>query len=249
MRCLIINFTSQYSNPKTLNLTVIKKFLKAFLDLFYPNLCVACNEALLGNEKYLCSYCIAEMPLTNFWKQKDNPVEQLFWGRVNVEQAASLFYFEKDSRYQNILHQLKYKGKRNIGIQLGRIFGYHLNNTNFSAIDFIIPVPLHKKRLRKRGYNQSDMIGLGLSNAMEKPLLNNCVSRVIHTKSQTKKNRYSRWLNVEGIFEINDPDKIKGKHILIVDDVVTTGSTIESMAQELLKIKDVRVSIITLAVA
>jgi ComF family protein len=189
------------------------------------------------------------MPLTNFWQQKDNPVEQLFWGKIKIEHAASLFYFEKDSRYQNILHQLKYKGKQNIGIQLGRIFGYHLCNSNFKTIDAIIPVPLHKKRLRKRGYNQSDMIGIGLSKSMNKPLLNNCVSRVIHTSSQTKKNRYSRWLNVEGIFKIDDPIKLEGKHILVVDDVVTTGSTIESLVMELLKIKKVKISIVTLAVA
>lgn len=189
------------------------------------------------------------MPLTNFWKQKKNPVEQIFWGKIKVENAASLFYFEKDSRYQNILHQLKYKGKKNIGIQLGRIFGYHLSESEFKNIDVIIPVPLHKKRLRKRGYNQSEMVGLGLSHAMDKPMWQNTVSRIIHTKSQTNKNRYNRWLNVDGIFKVNSPEQLKNKHILIIDDVITTGSTIESLAQELLQIINVKISIITLAVA
>lgn len=229
--------------------SLIKKYFTSLLDLFYPKLCIACQDVLAGNEEYLCSYCIANLPLTNFWKQKDNLVEQLFWGRVKVEQATSLFYFEKESRYQNILHQLKYKGKKNIGIQLGRILGYYLSESPFKEIDAIVPVPLHPKRQRKRGYNQSEMIALGISTAMQKPLLSDCVSRLVHTKSQTKKNRYSRWENVSGIFSVLKPNELQGKHILVVDDVITTGSTIEALLEEILKTDNIKVSVASLAVA
>ena len=231
------------------NLFVIKRYLESFINLIYPNLCVACGEVLSGNEENFCSYCLADMPVTNFWNQPENPVEQLFWGKIQVEHAASFIYFEKDSKYQNALHKLKYNNRKEVGTQLGRVYGYHLKNSRFNTIDAILPVPLHKKRFRKRGYNQSEMICQGLSLALSKPVLTEPVIRNVHTKSQTKKNRYNRWLNVEGIFKCVQPEAIEGKHILIVDDVVTTGATIESLASEILKIPGTKVSVATIAVA
>lgn len=232
-----------------MSLKILASYFHSFIDLFFPNLCMACSEALTGNEKVFCTSCLTKLPLTHFWSQKDNPVEQLFWGKVSIENAASFIYFEKESRFQHALHELKYKGKKNVGIQLGKLFGNYLKESSFSAIDVIVPVPLHEKKLKIRGYNQSEMIGNGLAEVMEKPLLSKSVSRVVHTSSQTHKGRYNRWLNVDGIFKCTEPDKLQYKHVLIVDDVVTTGATIESLAAEILKIEGTKVSIATIAVA
>jgi ComF family protein len=228
---------------------IIKEYISSFINLLFPNICIACKNALAGNEQYICTNCMANLPTTNFWLQNNNPIEKIFWGRVPVVAAASFSYFEKDSRLQHILHHLKYKGKSEVGILLGKAFGYKLIDSRFNTIDLIIPVPLHKLRQRQRGYNQSEMIAKGLSIAMKKPMLSNSVSRLIATKSQTNKKRYDRWLNVEGVFNIEHPKTLENKHLLIVDDVITTGATLESLIQEVLKVPGVQVSVVTLATA
>jgi ComF family protein len=228
---------------------MFKDYLFSFLNLLFPNYCVACDTALAGNEDTICTSCIANLPVTNFWNYSDNPVEKIFWGRVLVENAASFVYFEKGGSFQNLLHHLKYKGKKNIGFLLGRTFGLKLINTKFEDIDIIIPVPLHKSRLHKRGFNQSETIAIGLGKTLKKPVNTNLVKRSVATNTQTNKNRFDRWQNVENAFIVINPKYLQNKHILIVDDVITTGATSESLIQELIKIKDVKVSFVALASA
>lgn len=180
---------------------------------------------------------------------KDNEVARLFWGRVKLEAATSYFFYYKGSRFQNIVHQLKYKGQKHIGFNLGRLFGADLNNTCFSETEIIHPVPLHYKKLKKRGYNQSEYIALGISESLHKPVITDAVYRATDVGTQTIKNRYERWENTEGVFKIKDISRLENKHILIVDDVVTTGSTLEACASEILKLKNTKVSIATLVFA
>lgn len=197
----------------------------------------------------MCSDCISKLPITRFWIQKGNPVEQLFWGRVKIEHAASFLYFEKGSKYQNLLHQIKYHDKKELAIWLGTMLGKNLINSNFKNIDCIIPVPLHKKKKRERGFNQSELIGKGISKAMQKPMLTKNLYRESYTKTQTKQTRYNRWLNVRHAFTIKNPDMLCGKHILLVDDIITTGATTEAIIQELQKIPQIKISVAVLASA
>lgn len=228
---------------------VIKQYLESFLNLIYPNICVACNTALAGNEKYICTQCLSNLPYTGFEVKKDNPVEEVFWGRLQVEAAASFVFFEKGSHLQEILHHLKYKQKPEVGVLMGKRFGNRLKESRFKDIDVIVPIPLHKSRLGKRGYNQSEMIAIGLSQAMNKPVEANAIIRTKATKTQISKKRFDRWLNVEGVFSTTQPEVFIRKHLLVVDDVVTTGATSESFMNELLKIPGVKVSFVALGSA
>ena len=201
------------------------------------------------HESHLCDLCLFHLPRTNFEKDLNNPVAQLFWGRVNIELATSFFFYSKGSKYQHILHELKYKGKKEIGFEIGKIFGKEIVNSEFSDVDLIVPIPLHASRERKRGYNQAEWIAMGLAEAMGKPLENKSILRITSSSTQTKKGRYDRWTNVEGIFRTRLPEKLVNKHILLVDDVVTTGATLEACATAILSIPETKVSIATLAVA
>lgn len=230
-------------------MNIVSRFLIDFFGLFFPELCVACNTHLLSQEKLICTKCLYNLPKTNFHVDSENPVAQLFWGRVKIEHATAFFYFNKGTNYQEMMHHFKYHGKKEIGFVLGNHFGLQLKESPFNEIDVIIPVPLHPKKLKKRGYNQSDWIANGLANALEKTTDSSILVRSVETTTQTRKSRFARWQNVENIFRINDPSKIEGKHILLVDDVVTTGSTLEACANKILEIKGTKVSIVALAVA
>ncbi len=224
-------------------------FLNDFINLIFPRICPACGNLLLKNEKIICLKCFYDMPRTNFHLDKDNPVAQLFWGRVWIENATSLYSFQKRSRYQKLIHELKYNGRQEIGEEMGRIMGYELKNTLFASSDLVIPVPLHKKKLKTRGYNQSECIARGLSEVLEIPIDVESVIRIHQSETQTRKSRYERWENVEGIFEVRERKNLLYKHVLLVDDVVTTGSTLEACATVILQVTGTKVSIATLAVA
>jgi competence protein ComFC len=220
------------------------------LSLLFPRLCYACGNHLLRNEKLICTECYILIPRTNYHLVEDNPVSRLFWGRCRIEKASAFSFYTKDSRIRKLIHNLKYKGIREVGFELGKIYGQSLTKSDFlDGIDMIIPVPLHASKKRIRGFNQSDIISTGLSEATGLPLGTGILERICISETQTKRSRYDRWINVEGIFNVKDPEKIEGKHILIVDDVITTGSTLESCANELLKSEGVRVSVAVLAVA
>jgi len=221
-----------------------------FISLFYPRLCAGCSTPLFKGEEVLCLKCLADLPKSNFHQYLNNPVYQIFIGRMNIAMATSFCRFDKGGRLQHLLHQLKYKGNRQVGHKLGLLFGCDLiQNALYQDIDAIVPVPLHPRKEKKRGFNQSFEICKGLSEGMKKPIIAGNLMRVIHSSSQTRKNRFERWENVSGIFNVQNETILIDKHLLLVDDVVTTGATLEACCEPLLKIPGVRVSIATIASA
>ena len=204
----------------------------------------------MRNENLICTECYVVIPRTNYHNDPDNPVAQLFWGRCMIEKAAAFSYYNKGSRIRNLIHNMKYKGIREIGYEMGKIYGTSLKASGFmNDIDVIIPVPLHPSKKRMRGFNQSESISMGIGEAAILPVEIQSLIRVTVSATQTKRSRYERWTNVEGIFRVVNPGTITGKHILLVDDVITTGSTIEACTNELLKIGNVKVSVVALAYA
>lgn len=189
------------------------------------------------------------MPRTNFSLGKNNIVDQLFWGRFPVHSAGAYYYFRKGGHVQKILHQLKYKNNPEIGITIGKLYGQEILKSGCDIPDLIIPIPLHPKKLRIRGYNQSERFGIGLSEALNIPMDTTNFVRNTFTETQTKKTRYDRWNNVKDIFFCHNPDLFTNKHILLIDDVITTGSTIESAAIKLKSYKNTQISIASIAIA
>ena len=221
-----------------------------FISLLFPRLCYACGNQLMRNENLICTECFVVIPRTNYHFIEDNPVAQLFWGRCLIEKAAAFSYYNKGSRIRKLIHNMKYNGIREIGYDLGRLSGLSLKTSGFiNDIDIIIPVPLHPVKKRIRGFNQSETISMGIADATHLPVDLKSLARVLVSATQTKRSRYERWTNVEGIFQVLDSQTIMGKHVLLVDDVITTGSTIESCTNELLKIEGVKVSAVALAFA
>ena len=219
-------------------------------ELFFPTLCITCGDRLISQEKFLCMNCWHDLPVTNFHLNSENKVAQLFWGRVQIENATSFFSYKKGSKYQQLIHFIKYKGLKELGLETGRKFGFDLlDSEGFNTIDFIVPVPLHPRKQKKRGFNQSYWIAKGVAESLQKPVSNENLFRQVHTSTQTRKNRFERWQNVESIFSVNRPGEFQGKHILLIDDVITTGSTLEACAFQILKMENTKVSIATLAYA
>ena len=206
------------------------------LMFFFPVNCLVCGKRLSSPGEVLCLACEYNLPRTGFRDQLDNPVSQSFWGRVPVEMGTSLFRFAKGSAYQSLLHDLKYRGNRKAGTYLGRLLGSELARSAFSSCDILVPVPLHPKRFRQRGYNQSEVIARGTSDITGIPVVTSLIERSVHHQTQTSMGRYERYENVSGNFRINPggPD-VTGKRILLIDDVVTTGATLEACAFELLR--------------
>jgi len=181
---------------------------------------------------------------------ENNPISRIFWGRANIHAATSFLFFNKGGSVQKLIHQFKYKSKIETGRYLGELLGKDLLQSDlFNTIDVIIPVPLHKKKLHTRGFNQSDIIAEGIGKTMHVPAIMDTLIRTEFTETQTKKARYTRWENVKGKFGIQNPQTIEGKHILLVDDVLTTGATLEACAQTLLEVPNTKVSLATLAYA
>ncbi len=221
-----------------------------FTSLLFPHVCPACGESLIANEHIICTDCRYSLPFTNFHLQHDNIVARQFWGKLNIEAAYAMYYFSKGGKVQNLLHHLKYKNMPQIGNVLGVIAGDQLlKSERFKHIDLIIPVPLHKRRMRQRGYNQSAQLAQGLSERLNASVLENNLIRTRNTATQTHKSRFARFENMKEVFSVNKPEDLAGKHILLVDDTVTTGSTLEACGIELLKIEGVELSIATIAYA
>ena len=220
-----------------------------FINLFFPRICASCDDILLRNEHFLCTKCLYELPKTNFHNDPENEVAQMFWGRVLINHATAYLHFQKGGYVQKLLHKLKYKGQKEIGHELGKMIGLDLLHSPFTSAEVIIPVPLHKSKLRKRGYNQSELIAKGIAEVTKNPVITNNLCKSNATPTQTRRHRYDRWLNVEKMFELKDPKSIANKHILLVDDVVTTGATLEACASVLLQAENVKISIVTLAKA
>ena len=216
--------------------------------MLFPKNCEACGRVLTRSEEVLCFDCLFELPRTYFCRELDNPVRQLFDGRMRVEKATALFSFQKGSKFRKLLHSLKYNHKPEIGVLLGKELGAEmLSSGNFSDIDYIIPVPLHPNREKKRGYNQSERIAAGISAVTGIPVLVGMLVRNDDTKTQTKMNKEERWQNVSGKFSLTDADRLKGCHVLLVDDVLTTGATTEACGSVLLMVDGLKLSIAVLA--
>jgi ComF family protein len=228
----------------------VRGYLADFISLIFPQLCVACQESLIANEELLCTNCLYNLPFTNFHLNANNIVASQFWGKVPVKAAYALYYFTKGGKVQNMMHQFKYNGMHQIGNLLGTIAGKQLNqNEIFKSADVIIPVPLHKKRLRERGFNQSACFADGLAQKLNATVEIDNLVRVVATKTQTHKSRFARFENMKQVFEVSRPDRLINKHVLLVDDIVTTGSTLEACATELLKVPGLTLSIATIAYA
>jgi len=223
---------------------------EGLLQLFFPHLCASCGSDLLDPELPVCLKCMLDLPFTEFENLAENPVEKIFWGRVPLENASSHLYFNKDSNLQNLLHQLKYKGRNDLGVFLGASMGRALSkSTRFSSIDALVPLPLHASRERKRGYNQARVICEGISTVTGWPILDKVIHRTTATQTQTNRTRAERWQNMEGKFELKHPARIEGRHLLLIDDVITTGATLEACGQVLLEAKNASLSIASLAYA
>lgn len=210
--------------------------LEDFISLFYPRYCRGCYNSLVKGEDLICTQCLLEMPKSYYHLHHDNPFFQKFRGRLPVKHVMTLFKFVKESRVQHVLHALKYKQQPEIGEMLGRIYGKDLLEADYSqTFDLIVPVPLHVSRRKLRGYNQSEEFGKGLSQILEVPCDDTYMVRAAKTETQTHKTKLSRWENVNRIFEVINPASILEKRVLLVDDVVTTGATLEACGQALLR--------------
>ena len=222
--------------------------LNDFLSLVFPKVCHACGKSLLKKEDCICTHCLYHLPKTNFHLYADNPVVKLFWGRTPIASASSMYSFSKGGKVQQLIHQLKYRGKKEIGISLGKHYGIELKKSPlFSSANVVMPVPLHRKKMKKRGYNQSETFAQGIAQSMDIESPANVLLRKFSSDTQTRKSRFARWKNVEEIFCVVAPEKLEGKHVLLVDDVVTTGSTLEACANKILEVPGTKVSVATIA--
>lgn len=228
-------------------MNTITTYLNDFTHLVFPFNCFGCNQALQEGELPICDECQERFPKTRYWEQDDNSVEKLFWGKMPIERACAFLFFTQGGTVQELIHQLKYNGKPQVGELLGGFFGKQLLETPYSEIDIVVPVPLHRSKLKKRGYNQCDFIARGLAMWMEKPYNNTVLQRLRANETQTKKGVYERWINVQELFRVDQPQFVSGKHVLLIDDVVTTGSTLEACAGALAQVPGVKISIATLA--
>ncbi len=218
--------------------------------LVFPETCPACMSPLNKGEKCLCTSCRFRLPRTQYYRDDQNPVFKHFWGKVHIEGASAYYHFGKGEKVQRLIHHLKYKGRKDVGEFTGELFGYEIMNTQpFSAVNLIVPVPLHPAKLRIRGYNQSECFAEGIAKAMGVSYHHEALLRLKATDTQTRKHRYERYENVNKVFSVPSPELVAGKHILLVDDVITTGSTFIACAEELLSIPGTKVSIGALACA
>ncbi|QPH38371.1 ComF family protein [Pedobacter endophyticus] len=229
---------------------IIQRWASDLIGLLFPELCNACGAELLLNEAIICTKCLYDLPFTDYHLHAENRVAKQLWGRVDINAAMAMLYFRKGTKVQNLIHSLKYKGKTEVGLMLGKMLGERLQGSQlYAEMDAIIPVPLHPSKLRLRGFNQSAFIAEGISLITGIGVNEKLLRRLVGTESQTKKNRYSRYENMQHVFEVDNSALIKGRHVLLVDDVVTTGATLEACANALLLCGANKVSIAALAFA
>lgn len=228
----------------------IISYFSDFLALFFPELCAACGESLYKNESIICSNCIFQLPHTNFHKDPNNKMARQLWGRFPFIQSIAFLYFRKGSRIQNMMHQLKYRKSPETGIRLGELYAHELKRSNlFMLPDLIMPIPLHPAKFKKRGYNQSECIAKGLSEVFDIPINTKNLIRLENTETQTKRSRYARYENLISAFTVQEGSELEQKHIMLVDDVMTSGATLEACSILLQKIEGVKISICTIAYA
>lgn len=226
------------------------KLFKSLINLLFPRTCAACGNLLLEGEDTVCTTCRFLLPKTGYGNFPDNPLAQMFYGQMPFNAVMAEFFFSKTGKVQHLVHGLKYHHCRENGIFLGREIGKSLlKAADYQGINFIIPIPLHPKKEKIRGYNQSHVIAEGISQIMNIPIAENCLVRSVFTDTQTRKTRDERYENVKDIFALKNPEKLKGKHVLLVDDVLTTGATLMSAGKALTQVKGIKISVATVACA
>lgn len=227
----------------------LKSYFKDFFLLFFPETCMACDVALFEGEQYICLDCQINLPKTNFHQHKDHNLDKLFWGKIPLHKTYARYYYQKDGKVQKLIHHLKYKNQDKLGVYLGKFYANEIQNElNNDQIDYLMPIPITKKRLRSRGYNQCDKLIQGMQEVLEIPSMQGNLSRGKHKASQTKKGRFERWKNTKDEFFLSEPFLLEGKHILLIDDVITTGATMENAAKVLID-AGAKVSLLSLAFA
>lgn len=220
-----------------------------FLNLLYPRICNCCNGELMKNEEAVCTACIHELPLTNFHQDNENPARKVFYGRAGIENATSLLYFKKKGMVQNLIHNLKYRGHQEVGVFLGKWLGAELAEVEqYHKIEAVVPVPLHPKKLKSRGFNQVEAFARELAESLKAEYVDDVLLKETNTSTQTLKKRLARWGTIDETFVIQNPEKLQNKYILIADDLLTTGATLEACAHRLEKIPGIRISIATMAI-
>ncbi|MCB0630043.1 MAG: phosphoribosyltransferase family protein [Saprospiraceae bacterium] len=228
----------------------LARYFTHLLDLLYPRLCLACSTALPIGEEVLCLFCRHKLPVTDYHLMKDNPFSERFWGRLPLHSGTSLYHFNKGGKVQHLIHELKYHHQPEIGRQLGKIHGRLLKDSPwFSGVQLILPVPLHPRKQHKRGYNQSAQYAVGLAEGMEVPWSDHHLFRTNYTDTQTAKSRLERFDNVREVFALKQTATLENKHVLLVDDVITTGATLEACGQHLLQVPGLTLSMATIAFA
>lgn len=231
-------------------MSFFKEILQGLTDLFFPQYCLHCGQMLLPEEKFLCIECNLDISTVTIQNPKNNSITKLFWGIIPLESAFAFMRFVPHSPSQTILHELKYKRNKDIGIYFGQNMAYSMIEKNFPMdFDLILPVPLHPKKLKIRGYNQAEVIARAISDVLNKKIETKAVVRKRFNLTQTRKSKEERWENVKNLFQIVSDKQLKNKHILLVDDVITTGATIEALAEILIKIPNVKISAAFLAMA
>ena len=239
---------AHYSLQKKLKMK--PKFLNHLINLFYPTVCSACGDILMRDEETVCLSCRYLLPKTEYEKNADNPLAQMFYGQVELHAVTAEFFFSKTGKMQHLLHQLKYEGNKDAGFFLGQQLGESIKNAAlFQGIDYLIPIPLHPKKEHLRGYNQSYVIAQGVEEKTKIPIMNDSLYRKTFTSTQTKKSREERWDNVKDIFDVKNQGRLIGKHILLIDDVLTTGATLKAAVMTLSNIENIKISVATAACA
>ena len=224
-------------------------WINDLLQLFYPRLCLICGNRLTEGEQYVCLHCFCDLPRANYHKRDPNPILKLFAGTIQLNEIASFLLFEKDGKVQRLIHAIKYYGNKRLAKHLGKIASLEMKSDGlFNDIDLLIPVPLHPKKERQRGYNQAEWIAKGIEQVFQCPIEKNALRRVIYTATQTRKTIYERHQTVEEIFALQNTDSLRGKHILLIDDVITTGATLNACIKTLSAIPDIRISIFSISV-
>jgi ComF family protein len=225
----------------------IKQYLSDFLSLFFPEICYACGDSLVESEALICSTCLYQLPFTNYHLEPENKLAKQFWGRVHINSAMAFLYFNKGGKVQNLMHQLKYNNQQQIGVILGNLYGKQLLKDNtFKNIDAIIPVPLHPKKQKKRGYNQSEKFAIGLSEILNIKICNDILYRAEFKESQTSKSRSNRFDNMKTVFRAHETLNTF-ENIILVDDTITTGATLEACVLALQQIGIKNINIVGIA--
>lgn len=226
------------------------QIIKDIFYLFFPNVCLSCKLELKQNEISICTLCRHDLPKTCYTNIEKNLLEKKFYGRVKLEEATSLFFYHKKGKIQALIHELKYKSHEEISALFGSwLVNEMLESNRFKTIDYVVPVPIHPNKKKKRGYNQVTKFGKIIAKNINAKFCEDKLIKVASTESQTKKNLIERWRSVDELFQLNDTTIFNNKHVLLVDDVITTGATIETCANEILKSKNVKLSVAVMAYA